>query len=52
MIADRYQRSFLRVLRTLRDLRCKLGPIVQFGGQLNVAEQQINLSGTSDADQR
>ncbi len=41
MLADRYQRGFLRLLRTFRELRRVLGPLVMTGGQLNVAEKQI-----------
>jgi hypothetical protein len=42
---DRYNRIFLRTLRALCDMRRRLGPvIVQSGGQVNVAQQQVNLS--------
>ena len=46
MIADRYQRQFLRLLRTFRDNRRVMGTVVMTGGQLNVAEQiqQVNLT--------
>jgi hypothetical protein len=41
---DRFNRIFLRTLRALRDLRRYAGPvIVQKGGQLNVANQQVNV---------
>jgi hypothetical protein len=40
LIGDRYQRSFLRILRTYRDLRRVLNTVVMTGGQLNVAERQ------------
>jgi len=45
-MVDRFNRIFLRTLRALRDLR-RDGPtvIVKKGGQLNVAEQQVNLAG-------
>jgi len=44
MMADRFQRSFLRLLKTYRDQRRLLGSvIVAAGGQINVAEQQINV---------
>jgi hypothetical protein len=44
-MVDRFNRIFLRTLRALRDLR-RYGPtvIVKKGGQLNVAEQQVNLN--------
>jgi hypothetical protein len=42
---DRFNRIFLRTLRALCDLRRQSNPvIVQNGGQMNVAQQQINLS--------
>jgi hypothetical protein len=45
-MVDRFNRIFLRKLRALCDLR-RNGPkvIVTKGGQLNVAEQQVNLAG-------
>jgi len=44
---DRFNRIFLRTLRALRDLRRFAGPvIVQNGGQLNVANQQVNIAGS------
>jgi hypothetical protein len=45
-MVDRFNRIFLRTLRALSDLR-RHGPtvIVKKGGQLNVAEQQVNLAG-------
>jgi hypothetical protein len=41
LIADRYQRSFLRLLKAYRDTRRLFSTVVLNGGQLNVAEQQI-----------
>jgi hypothetical protein len=42
---DRFNRLFLRTLRALCDMRRRGGPvIVQNGGQMNVAQQQVNLS--------
>ncbi len=42
IMADRFQRAFLRLLKTYRDQRRLIGAvIVADGGQLNVAEQQI-----------
>jgi hypothetical protein len=44
-LADSYNRQFLRTLRQLRDLRRYAPPvIVNNGGQVNVANQQVNLS--------
>jgi hypothetical protein len=41
---DRYNRIFLRTLRALCDMRRHGGPvIVQKGGQMNVAQQQVNV---------
>jgi hypothetical protein len=40
LTADRYRRAFLRLLRTLRDMRRVMGSVVMMGGQLNVAERQ------------
>lgn len=46
-MADRYNRMFLRVLRQLRDLRRYSPPIiVNNGGQVNLANQQVNVSET------
>ncbi|HEV2763867.1 MAG TPA: hypothetical protein VGV38_12875, partial [Pyrinomonadaceae bacterium] len=43
-IADGYNRQFLRTLRQLRDLRRYAPPvIVNNGGQVNVANQQMNV---------
>jgi hypothetical protein len=38
--ADRYLRMFLRLGRTLRDMRRVLGTVIVHGGQLNLAERQ------------
>jgi hypothetical protein len=44
-MVDRFNRIFLRTLRALCDLRRRGGPvIVQNGGQLNVAQQQVNVN--------
>ena len=51
LMADRFQRQFLRLMRAYRDQRRLLGAVVvAAGGQLNVAEQQVNVAevGTSD----
>ena len=47
MIADRYQRQFLQLLKVLQGMRRVLGTVVMTGGQLNVAEQiqQVNVPG-------
>ena len=41
MIADRYQRSLLRLLKAFRDMRRLVGTDVLNGEQLNVPDQQI-----------
>src|SRR5579883_2179423 len=42
---DRFNRIFLRTLRALCDMRRHSAPlIVQNGGQMNVAQQQVNLN--------
>jgi len=49
--ADGYNRQFLRTLRQMRDLRRYAPPvIVNNGGQVNVAAQQVNVS--SDVSER
>jgi hypothetical protein len=50
-LADGYNRQFLRTLRTLRDLRRYAQPtppviVNQQGGQVNVANQQLNVAQT------
>jgi hypothetical protein len=43
---DRFNRIFLRTLRALCDMRRHGGPvIVRNGGQMNVAQQQVNVAG-------
>jgi hypothetical protein len=43
---DRFNRIFMRTLRALRDLRRYSVPVViQNAGQVNVAEQQVNVAG-------
>jgi hypothetical protein len=44
MMADRHQRSFLRLLKAFRDTRRLVGTVVLAGGQLNIAEQQVNVA--------
>src|SRR5262249_18554988 len=48
-----FNRIFLRTLRAIRDLR-RYGPsvIAKKGGQLNLAEQQVNLAGAGRDDRR
>jgi hypothetical protein len=46
-LADSYNRQFMRVLRQMRDLRRYAPPvIVNNGGQVNVANQQVNVTKT------
>ena len=44
MIADRYQRAFLRLHKTLRDTRRLVGTLVVAGGQVNIGERQVNVA--------
>ena len=51
LMADRFQRQFLRLMRAYRDQRRLLGAVVvAAGGQLNVAERQLNLCGSGADD--
>lgn len=44
-MTDRWQKAFLRTVRALRDLRRFASPVViQNAGQVNVANQQVNLT--------
>jgi hypothetical protein len=43
-LADGYNRQFLRVLRQLRDLRRYAPVVIQNARQVNVGNQQVNLS--------
>ena len=43
-LADGYNRQFLRVLRQLRDLRRYAPVVIQNAQQVNVGNQQLNLS--------
>jgi hypothetical protein len=45
MIADRYQRSFLRLVKAFRDNRRLFTSLVVAGGQVNIGEQQVNVAG-------
>ena len=49
VIADRYQRAFLRLLKAFRDNRRLFGMLVVTGGQVNVGERQLNVA-TADVD--
>ncbi len=44
LMADRYQRAFLRLMKAFRDNRRLFGALVVAGGQVNIAEQQVNLT--------
>lgn len=44
MIADRYQRSFLRLVKAFRDNRRMFTSLVVAGGQVNIGDRQINLA--------
>ncbi len=43
MIAERYQRMFLRLLTAFRETRRLVGTLVVAGGQVNIGEQQVNV---------
>ena len=43
MIAERYQRTFLRLLTAFRETRRLVGTLVVAGGQVNIAERQVNV---------
>ena len=43
-MADRWNRMFLRQLRALRDMRRYSPVVVQNAGQVNVAQQQVNVA--------
>lgn len=49
--ADRFQRMFTRTLRALRDLR-RYAPhvTIHHAGQVNIGEQQVNVSSTNNAE--
>ncbi len=48
MIAERYQRAFLRLLAAFRETRRLVGTLVVAGGQVNIGEQQLNVAGGVD----
>lgn len=50
MIADRYQRSFLRLMKAFRDNRRLFETLVVTGGLVNVAEKQINVVSHPDGE--
>ena len=48
LMADRFQRQFLRLMKSYRDGRRLIASMTVLGGQVNVAEQQI-VAGGGDA---
>jgi hypothetical protein len=53
MMADRFNRLFLRTVRALRDLRRYYPPvIVQNAGQVNVGGQQVNITQAKEDSKR
>ncbi len=44
LIADRYQRSFLRLMKAYRDNRRLFGALIVAGGQVNIGDKQINVA--------
>jgi hypothetical protein len=45
LMADRFQRQFLRLMKCYRDGRRLIGSMTVLGGQVNVAEQQVVANG-------
>ena len=43
LMADRYQRAFLRLMKAFRDNRRLVGAVIVAGGQVNIAEHQVNV---------
>jgi len=43
LLADRYQRAFLRLMKAFRDNRRLVGAVIVAGGQVNIAEHQVNV---------
>jgi hypothetical protein len=48
-MAERFHGMFLRTLKALRDLRRTPGVVVQSAGQVNLAQQQVNVNGGGQA---
>jgi hypothetical protein len=44
-MVERFHSMFLKSLKALRDLRRAPGVVVQSAGQVNLAQQQVNVSG-------
>ncbi len=44
LIADRYQRSFLRLMKAYRDNRRLFGALIVAGGQVNIGDKQVNVT--------
>jgi hypothetical protein len=44
ILADRYQRAFLRLMKAYRDNRRLFGALIVAGGQVNIGEQQVNVA--------
>jgi hypothetical protein len=50
-MADRFNKIFVRTLRTLANLRkVPLAVVVQHAGQVNVGQQQVNVAGGADCE--
>lgn len=50
LMADRFQRQFLRLMKCYRDGRRLIASMTVLGGQVNVAEQQINVTAPDRSD--
>jgi hypothetical protein len=50
VLSDRYQRSFLRLMKAFRDNRKLFASLIVAGGQVNIGEQQVNVAGHAAAE--
>jgi hypothetical protein len=50
VLADRYQRSFLRLMKVFRDNRRLITSLVVAGGQVNIGERQVNIEQNDPVD--
>jgi len=44
LMADRYQRASVRLLKALRDHRRLIGALIVAGEQVNIGEHQVNVA--------
>ena len=50
LMADRFQRQFLRLLKAFRDQRRLFSALIVAGGQVNIGHQQVNVAEPSGGD--